>query len=110
MIPGNDIRMMKMMNRIAGIGSTIMMGRGDNLHTSSHAYRGEMEEVLKLDFRKNWLSVLMVVTSSKSSINIRHLEKATISTGKEGLVSEGNATYVWSRSVDELEDQLSTYA
>lgn len=62
------------------------------------------------DFRKNWLSVLMVVTSSRSSINIRHLEKATISTGKEGLVSEGNAAYVWSRSVDELEDQLSTHA
>eukprot|EP01018_Ginkgo_biloba_P029851 Gb_16727 [translate_table: standard] len=62
------------------------------------------------DFRKDWLSVLMVVTSSRSSINIRHLEKATISTGKEGLVSEGNAAYVWSRSVDELEDQLSKHA
>ncbi|KAH9315390.1 hypothetical protein KI387_024017, partial [Taxus chinensis] len=62
------------------------------------------------DFRKDWLSVLMVVTSSRSPINIRHLEKATISTGKEGLVSEGNAAFVWSRSVDELEDQLATHA
>eukprot|EP01018_Ginkgo_biloba_P008450 Gb_29169 [translate_table: standard] len=47
-IPGNDIRVMKMMNRIAEIGSTIRMGRGDNLHTSGHAYRGELEEVLRL--------------------------------------------------------------
>lgn len=39
----------------------------------------------------------MVVTSSRSSINIRHLEKATVSTGKEGLLSEGNAAYNWSR-------------
>jgi NCK-associated protein 1 len=39
----------------------------------------------------------MIVTSSRSSINIKHLEKATVSTGKEGLVSEGNAAYNWSR-------------
>lgn len=49
------------------------------------------------DFRKDWLSVLMIVTSSRSSINIRHLEKATVSTGKEGLLAEGNAAYNWSR-------------
>nr|AAC61824.1 unknown protein [Arabidopsis thaliana] len=50
------------------------------------------------DFRKDWLSILMIVTSSRSSINIRHLEKATVSTGKEGLLSEGNAAYNWSRN------------
>ncbi|PIA37707.1 hypothetical protein AQUCO_03000333v1 [Aquilegia coerulea] len=61
------------------------------------------------DLRKDWLSILMTVTSSRSSINIRHLEKATISTGKEGLLSEGNAAYNWSRSVDELESQLSKH-
>lgn len=49
------------------------------------------------EFRKDWLSILMIVTSSRSSINIRHLEKATVSTGKEGLLSEGNAAYNWSR-------------
>lgn len=49
------------------------------------------------DLRKNWLSILMIVTSARSSINIRHLEKATVSTGKEGLLSEGNAAYNWSR-------------
>ncbi|KAK4759691.1 hypothetical protein SAY87_022822 [Trapa incisa] len=61
------------------------------------------------EFRKNWLSILMIVTSSRSSINIRHLEKATVSTGKEGLLSEGNAAYNWSRCVDELESQLSKH-
>ncbi|XWS62365.1 hypothetical protein CRYUN_Cryun06bG0004600 [Craigia yunnanensis] len=61
------------------------------------------------DFRKDWLSILMIVTSARSSINIRHLEKATVSTGKEGLLSEGNAAYNWSRYVDELESQLSKH-
>ncbi|KAH7678958.1 hypothetical protein IHE45_06G027800 [Dioscorea alata] len=49
------------------------------------------------DLRRYWLSILMIVTSSLSSINIRHLEKATVSTGKEGLLSEGNVAYNWSR-------------
>ncbi|KAK4254685.1 hypothetical protein QN277_010029 [Acacia crassicarpa] len=61
------------------------------------------------EFRKDWLSILMIVTSSRSSINIRHLEKATVSTGKEGLLSEGNAAYNWSRCVDELESLLSKH-
>ncbi|CAN1221198.1 Protein NAP1 [Linum grandiflorum] len=61
------------------------------------------------EFRKDWLSILMIVTSSRSSINISHLEKATVSTGKEGLLSEGNAAYNWSRCVDELESQLSKH-
>ncbi|XP_031396400.1 protein NAP1 isoform X2 [Punica granatum] len=61
------------------------------------------------EFRKDWLSILMIVTSSRSTMNIRHLEKATVSTGKEGLLSEGNAAYNWSRCVDELESQLSKH-
>lgn len=61
------------------------------------------------DFRKDWLSILLIVTSSRSSINIRHLEKATVSTGKEGILSEGNAAYNWSRCVDELESILSKH-
>ncbi|KAJ4821990.1 histone chaperone [Turnera subulata] len=63
----------------------------------------------KQEFRKDWLSILMIVTSSRSSITIRHLEKATVSTGKEGLLSEGNSAYNWSRCVDELEFQLSKH-
>ncbi|XP_061355533.1 protein NAP1 [Gastrolobium bilobum] len=61
------------------------------------------------DFRKDWLSILLIVTSSRSSTTIRHLEKATASTGKEGLLSEGNAAYNWSRCVDELESLLSKH-
>lgn len=61
------------------------------------------------ELRKDWVAVLMIVTSARSSINIRHLEKATVSTGKEGLLSEGNAAYNWSRCVDELESQLSKH-
>uniref|UniRef100_A0A2P2KWR2 Protein NAP1-like isoform X2 n=3 Tax=Rhizophora mucronata TaxID=61149 RepID=A0A2P2KWR2_RHIMU len=61
------------------------------------------------EFRKDWLSILMIVTSARSPVNIRHLEKATVSTGKEGLLSEGNAAYNWSRCVDELDLQLSKH-
>lgn len=61
------------------------------------------------ELRKDWLTILMIVTSARSSINIRHLEKATVSTGKEGLLSEGNSAYNWSRCVDELESQLSKH-
>ncbi|CAA6671860.1 unnamed protein product [Spirodela intermedia] len=74
--------------------------------------QGENVSSLKCDLsdlRRHWLSILMIVTSSRSSINIRHLEKATVSTGKEGLLSEGNAAYNWSRCVDELESQLSKH-
>jgi mRNA degradation ribonuclease J1/J2 len=42
MIPGNETRVMKMMNRIAELGPNLVMGRGENLHTSGHAYRGEL--------------------------------------------------------------------
>lgn len=45
MIPGNDTRVMKMMNNIAQRGPKIAMGRGELLHTSGHAYRDELDEV-----------------------------------------------------------------
>lgn len=38
-IPGNDTRVVAMMNSIARIGPEIAMARGENLHTSGHAYR-----------------------------------------------------------------------
>lgn len=60
------------------------------LLTAKHAF-------VYQELRKDWLSILMIVTSARSSINIRHLEKATVSTGKEGLLSEGNSAYNWSR-------------
>lgn len=56
-IPGNEIRVMKMMNRLAELGPTIMMGRGDNLHTSGHAYRDELEEAIRLVKPQHFLPV-----------------------------------------------------
>ncbi|KAJ0029844.1 hypothetical protein Pint_14452 [Pistacia integerrima] len=41
-IPGNESRVMKMLNRIFEIGSTIVIGRNEGLHTSGHGYRGEL--------------------------------------------------------------------
>lgn len=38
-IPGNDTRVMEMMNKIAELGPEIAMGRDENLHTSGHAYK-----------------------------------------------------------------------
>ncbi|CAI9274775.1 unnamed protein product [Lactuca saligna] len=60
--------------------SNLSSFRKDTLEESAHH-----EELCK-----DWLSILMIFTSARSSINIRHLEKATVSTGKEGLLSEGN--------------------
>lgn len=56
-IPGNESRVMKMLNRISDIGSTIVMGRNEMLHTSGHGYRGELEEVLKLVKPQHFLPI-----------------------------------------------------
>lgn len=37
---------MKMVNRISEIGSTIVMGKNELLHTSGHAYREELVRYL----------------------------------------------------------------
>ncbi|XP_024527538.1 protein NAP1 isoform X1 [Selaginella moellendorffii] len=60
-------------------------------------------------FRQDWLRIIMTVSSSRSSINFRHLEKATISTGKDSIITEGNMAYVWSRSVDDMQKVLSQH-
>lgn len=56
-IPGNETRVMSMMNRVAAQGTRIVMGRNENLHTSGHAYREELEEVLKLVQPQHFLPV-----------------------------------------------------
>ena len=56
-IPGNESRVMKMMNSLAGFGCEIAMGRGENLHTSGHAYQEEQKEVLKMVNPQNFLPV-----------------------------------------------------
>ncbi|TQD72348.1 hypothetical protein C1H46_042118 [Malus baccata] len=49
-IPGNESRVMKMLNRISDLGSTIVMGKNEGLHTSGHGYRGELVSLLFQDF------------------------------------------------------------
>ncbi|TYH61576.1 hypothetical protein ES332_D07G061900v1 [Gossypium tomentosum] len=56
-IPGNESRVMKMLNRISEIGSTIVIGRNEGLHTSGHGYRGELEEVLKIVKPQHFLPI-----------------------------------------------------
>ncbi|PIA33711.1 hypothetical protein AQUCO_04000045v1, partial [Aquilegia coerulea] len=56
-IPGNETRVMKMLNRVAELGSTIVMGKNEVLHTSGHGYRGELEEVLRIVKPQHFLPV-----------------------------------------------------
>ncbi|KAI3463630.1 hypothetical protein Pfo_020293 [Paulownia fortunei] len=56
-IPGNETRVMKMLNRISEIGSTIVMGKNELLHASGHAYREELEEVLKIVKPQHFLPI-----------------------------------------------------
>ncbi|KDP30936.1 hypothetical protein JCGZ_11312 [Jatropha curcas] len=56
-IPGNESRVMKMLNRISDIGSTIVMGKNELLHTSGHGYRGELEEVLRIVKPQHFLPI-----------------------------------------------------
>lgn len=56
-IPGNDTRVMKMLNRISEIGPTIVMGKNEKLHTSGHGYREELEEVLRIVKPQHFLPV-----------------------------------------------------
>ncbi|KAM7471508.1 hypothetical protein LguiA_009691 [Lonicera macranthoides] len=56
-IPGNEKRVMKMLNRISDIGSTIVMGKNEQLHTSGHGYREELEEVLRIVKPQHFLPI-----------------------------------------------------
>ncbi|XP_016475717.2 ribonuclease J isoform X1 [Nicotiana tabacum] len=56
-IPGNETRVMEMLNRISDIGSTIVMGKNELLHTSGHAHREELEEVLKIVKPQHFLPI-----------------------------------------------------
>ncbi|XP_004297533.1 PREDICTED: uncharacterized protein LOC101299666 [Fragaria vesca subsp. vesca] len=56
-IPGNESRVMKMLNRISDMGSTIVMGKNEGLHTSGHGYRGELEEVLRIVKPQHFLPI-----------------------------------------------------
>ncbi|XP_010909137.1 ribonuclease J isoform X2 [Elaeis guineensis] len=56
-IPGNETRVMKMLNRISDRGPTIVMGKNSGLHTSGHGYRGELEEVLRIVKPQHFLPI-----------------------------------------------------
>ncbi|CAI9117334.1 OLC1v1018710C2 [Oldenlandia corymbosa var. corymbosa] len=56
-IPGNETRVMKMLNRISDIGSTIVMGKNELLHSSGHAHRDELDEVLKIVKPQHFLPI-----------------------------------------------------
>ncbi|ONI08003.1 hypothetical protein PRUPE_5G152800 [Prunus persica] len=56
-IPGNESRVMKMLNRISEIGSTIVMGKNEGLHTSGHGYRGELVKVLQIVKPQHFLPI-----------------------------------------------------
>ncbi|PKU61201.1 Trihelix transcription factor GT-3a [Dendrobium catenatum] len=56
-IPGNETRVMKMFNRISDLGSTVVMGKNELLHTSGHGYRDELEEVLRIVKPQHFLPI-----------------------------------------------------
>ncbi|XP_052176731.1 ribonuclease J isoform X2 [Diospyros lotus] len=56
-IPGNETQVMKMLNRISEIGSTIIMGKNEQLHTSGHGHRDELEEVLRIVKPQHFLPI-----------------------------------------------------
>ncbi|XP_020407796.1 ribonuclease J [Zea mays] len=77
-IPGNETRVMKMMNRLTDLGPKIIMGKDFGLHTSGHAYREELEEVLRIVKPQHFLHVhgeLLFLKEHESlgrSTGIRH--------------------------------------
>ncbi|GMH01159.1 hypothetical protein Nepgr_002998 [Nepenthes gracilis] len=56
-IPGNETRVMKMLNRISEIGSTLVAGKSEMLHTSGHGHREELAEVLKIVKPQHFLPI-----------------------------------------------------
>jgi beta-CASP RNase J family ribonuclease len=56
-IPGNDTKVVQMMNRIAEIGPEIAMSREEGLHTSGHAYKDELQEILRAVKPQHFLPV-----------------------------------------------------
>eukprot|EP00238_Polyblepharides_amylifera_P002399 CAMPEP_0196596718 /NCGR_PEP_ID=MMETSP1081-20130531/87530_1 /TAXON_ID=36882 /ORGANISM="Pyramimonas amylifera, Strain CCMP720" /LENGTH=779 /DNA_ID=CAMNT_0041921845 /DNA_START=110 /DNA_END=2449 /DNA_ORIENTATION=+ len=57
MIPGNEKRVIRMMNKVAEAGTNIVMGAAEGLHTSGHAHYQELQEVLRLTQPQHFLPV-----------------------------------------------------
>jgi len=56
-IPGNEHAVQEMMNRLSALGVEIEFGRNTQLHASGHAYREELQEVLRLVKPQHFLPV-----------------------------------------------------
>ena len=56
-IPGNDSKVMGLMNEIARCGTSIVMGRQDGLHCSGHGCSEEQREVIRLVNPQHFLPV-----------------------------------------------------
>jgi beta-CASP RNase J family ribonuclease len=56
-IPGNEGRVVKMLNSLSMQGARVIQGRADNLHTSGHAYQEELKEVLRYVKPQHFLPV-----------------------------------------------------
>ncbi|GAB2269701.1 hypothetical protein Dimus_004623 [Dionaea muscipula] len=56
-IPGHETRVMKMLNRISEIGSTVVIGKNEMLHTSGHGHREELAEILKIVKPQHFLPI-----------------------------------------------------
>jgi ribonuclease J len=46
-VPGNEKKVTRMLNRIAGLGVKIVQGAATKLHASGHAYQDELTEVMR---------------------------------------------------------------
>lgn len=57
MIPGNEKRVMKMLNALSHRGAELAVGRGEQLHASGHAHTEELSEVLRLTRPQHFLPV-----------------------------------------------------
>lgn len=56
-IPGNEGRVTRMLNSLSELGARVIQGRGENLHTSGHAYQDELTEVLRYVKPQHFLPV-----------------------------------------------------
>jgi len=65
-IPGNEKRVMKMMNRICKLGAKIEMNRSDNLHASGHGYKEKLAEVIRLVQPQHFLPIHGPITPDLS--------------------------------------------
>ncbi len=45
--PGNETRVVKMLNSLSELGADVRQGRAENLHVSGHAYQEELVEVMR---------------------------------------------------------------